>query len=575
MTITGSTDDRGFEQLALRSPEATLGFSGAPIWSQDASAVVGMFEGIVTRSRRPGSRGGVRRARGGYQVAVPRSCPGHGQSRAEAPEARWSRLQGHRNGAGHGQQRFCFISSEYPPRMVGGLGSHVEQLSTAISRQIGVDIVLPDHRSDYEPPSTSKVQLHSLSGGSPSYALPASWIGFCDAAAARIGTLVERGNRISVVHCHDWVTVLAGLRCRWRYQLPLVFHIHLPNREPLSALIENLGLACADVDTVNSESMREELRKRCQALGIDSPPMRVINNGVDFGMFKPRDDWRADDGYVLFVGLLVAQKGVDYLLRAFYYVSNRFPDLRLKIVGDGDLAPHLRRLCTNLMIPPEKVEFVTPAGWVSREEMAALYQGAMAVVVPSIYEPFGMTAVEALACQRPVVASRIGGLKETVRHNVNGMLAEPRDEPDIAQWLMTLAANADLRARLGLEGRRSIGPEYSWHVIGQQFVELYGELKPTDDAEIPAVAIKFRNQIKKIASGMPSVNSSALNDLFDWRKPARRRRRFSNWRVRESRHGTSRRCCGVSSTRPSKSSTTSWTARARRRRARSGTCSCS
>ena len=170
------------------------------------------------------------------------------------------------------------------------------------------------------------------------------------------------------------------------------------------------------------------MRARTRALGLGTQQIRVINNGVDLDMFCPRDNCPADDGYILFVGRLVTQKGVEYLIRAFYYVLQKFPDVRLKVVGDGDLGARLRRLCTNLMISAEHVEFIRPRQWMSRPQVAELFQGARVVVVPSIYEPFGMTAIEALACQRPVIASRTGGLMDIIKPNVNGFLAEPRYE---------------------------------------------------------------------------------------------------------------------------------------------------
>lgn len=172
-----------------------------------------------------------------------------------------------------------------------------------------------------------------------------------------------------------------------------------------------------------------------------------------------------DDGYLLYVGRLVEQKGVEYLLRALYYVREKFPDIRLKIAGEGPFRPWLERLSTNLLLSGQ-VEFL---GWRTGQELARLYQRALVVAVPSIYEPFGMTALEAVACQRPVVASRIGGLKEIIQNKVTGFLAEPNDDLDLAQWLMTLLSNADLRNRMGEAGRASVSSKgYTWPRIAQQ-----------------------------------------------------------------------------------------------------------
>lgn len=499
--IYGLTDDVGYRQLALRSNEVTAGFSGAPIWDPELRIVVGMIKSIATED--PGSR--LRDT----AIGVPAGIIQHLHSDL-------------RNYADIGRSRLeplgvCFISSEYPPRMVGGLGSHVEQLTAAIGEHIDVSIVLPSHSVDYEEPPCPRVQLIPLANSSPSYDDPVSWLGFANFAADRIDSMIREGASFDVIHCHDWVTVLAGVKCRWRHGIPLVFHVHLPNRTPLCASIENLGLACADLITVNSESMREEMHSRCRALGLDSRLIQVINNGVDLAMFHPRKDWPADDGYILFVGRLVTQKGLEYLLRAFCYVLQKFPDLQLRIIGTGELEWQLQRLRANLVISERQVDFRSPSEWITRQELAELYQGARAVVVPSIYEPFGMTALEALACQRPVVASRTGGLKETIKHNVNGFLAEPGDELDLAQWLMTLLSDAKLRGRFGEEGRRGLSTEYTWPGIARRVIRLYGDLHVSADRDIPPMAYEIKNQIITLAEEMPNFSASTSRDLFDWR----------------------------------------------------------
>ena len=116
-----------------------------------------------------------------------------------------------------------------------------------------------------------------------------------------------------------------------------------------------------------------------------------------------------------------------------------------------------------------------PSPWMTRPQLAKLYQNARVVVVPSVYEPFGMTALEAMACQRPVVASRIGGLQNIIRHNETGLLAEPQNELDLAQWIMALLSDSELSNRLGSAGRAALeaAPDTTWPQIAQQVIGLY------------------------------------------------------------------------------------------------------
>lgn len=412
--------------------------------------------------------------------------------------------------------RVCFISSEYPPRVVGGLGVHVNQLTTALGAHLDVDVVLasPDDRDGYQSPPP-RVHLQPLANITPSYDEPVSWLHFANRAADRINRMA-RESPPDVIHCHDWVTVLAGIKCRYLLNVPLVFHLHLPNRTQLCASIENLGLVCADLITVNSEFMLEQLSSR--QLGDHRSSLgrvEVVKNGVDVNEFRPCDDWPADDGYILFVGRLVKQKGVEYLLRAIYQAKEQFPDLRLKIVGMGELESALKRLCTNFMIS-DRVEFLD---WKSGQELVRLYQKAQMVIIPSIYEPFGMTALEALACQRPVVASRVGGLQEIIQHKTTGFLAEPKDPLDLAQWIMTLLSSPDLRNEMGEAGRKFVlGNGYTWPQIARQYVQLYKVLldKPLDK-NLPEEVGTFRKQIEEVAKEAdPSLSDSVLEQLFDW-----------------------------------------------------------
>jgi glycosyltransferase involved in cell wall biosynthesis len=408
----------------------------------------------------------------------------------------------------------CFISSEYPPHVVGGLGVHVDQLSQALAAHVDVDVILPTLKATEYQRIAARVRPYAVANSYPSYDDPVSWLRFSEIAALKVQVLADFA-RPDVIHCHDWVTVLAGINCGWRFNIPVLFHLHLPNRSPLCASVENLGLVCADLVTVNSEAMHVELMDR----GLPIRRVEVVNNGYDRDLFHPCNDWPADDGYVLFVGRLVEQKGVEYLLRALYFVREKFPDVGLKIVGSGPFGPLLERLCTNLTLS-NKVEFL---GWRQGRELAALYQKARLVVIPSIYEPFGMTALEALACRRPVVASRVGGLKEIIRHGVTGLLAEPKDYLDLAQQMMTLLSQPDLRSRLGEAGQQYIseGEAYTWSGIARQFLKLYRSL-PTKGLQrkIPGEASEFRRQIFEVAREIsPEFRASAherFGRLFEW-----------------------------------------------------------
>ncbi|MEV7045222.1 glycosyltransferase [Amycolatopsis sp. NPDC051061] len=402
--------------------------------------------------------------------------------------------------------RVCHVSSEYPPHVFGGLGVHVEHLTRALGAHLDVEVMLPSAGNQEYWDFDSRVQPNGMARVETSYANPTSWLAFAEFASREIIRRAKE-SRPDVIHCHDWVTVLAGIKCRWELGIPLVMHLHLPNYSTLCASVENLGLVCADRVTVNSKAMLEELEGR--RLPLRHPPV-IIKNGVDQVVFRPCDDWPDGDGYLLFVGRLVEQKGVEYLLRAYQYVRVKFPNVGLKIVGNGGLSDFLRRLATNLEL--SNVEFI---GWKSGRELAELYQRASIVVVPSIYEPFGMTALEGLACGRPVVASREGGLREIIRHGKYGFLAEPMDELGLAQWIITLLADPDLRKRMGEASREYVQKDYLWSDVAGKFLQLYDELKEKPvDLTVPDKAQEFIDQTWNLAQEM-GFRPLLLSNMFD------------------------------------------------------------
>jgi glycosyltransferase involved in cell wall biosynthesis len=414
---------------------------------------------------------------------------------------------------GDSRMNVCMLSSEYAPHILGGLGVHVTQLTKELAELCDVDLILP-HRSkgyilrdnEYESASPH-LRINELSGVEANYNDSISWLRFAQHAYERMENLDPKP---SVIHCHDWVTVLAGIKARWFLKIPLLFHVHLPNRTPLCSSVENLGLVCADLVTVNSQAMREEIKDR-----FPDKNVLIVPNGVDLETFVCGDSRADADRYVLFVGRLVEQKGVDYLLRSFVHVNKRFPNLELWVVGTGPCESAYRRLADCLLIG-DKVQFL---GWKTGGDLAELYRGAAVVAVPSVYEPFGMTALEAMACARPVVASSTGGLSDLVRDGKTGRLAHPRDHLDLAQWIIQLLEQKDRRDEMGQQGWKMLhdSDTYRWSGIARRYATYYRELSgKTLDMKAPSGAASFKDQIRTLVAQMERNASYICEDLFRW-----------------------------------------------------------
>jgi glycosyltransferase involved in cell wall biosynthesis len=356
--------------------------------------------------------------------------------------------------------RVAFVASEYPPHIHGGLGTVVDNLSTALgARHAMVDVFVPAQRGYRPAPAGVRLRPVSVTGvrSSAEY-----WLRFCERVTAAGGRSAPAPD---LVHCHDWMTALAGIALRSRLGVPLVLTVHLAQMSPLNLALENLGLTCADSVIVNSHGVAEEIAARGLAL---SRPV-IIPNGVDLARFRPPPGPPAGR-MILFVGRLVPQKGVDVLLRAFAVVLHRCPGLRLVIAGDGYQRLYLERLTRHLGLPPH-VEYI---GWQEGPALARLYQAAELVVIPSMYEPFGLVALEAMACGRPTAASRIGGLAEIIEDGSTGYLVAPGDYLSLAQRMAQLLLDPARAAAMGQAARRK-ALEYGWEHIAELTHGLYRE----------------------------------------------------------------------------------------------------
>jgi 1,4-alpha-glucan branching enzyme len=297
------------------------------------------------------------------------------------------------------------------------------------------------------------------------------WLQYAERAASQAAASVPRA---AVVQCHDWTTILAGVATRRLLGCPLVFNVHLPQKTVPHSTMENLGLLAADLVIVNSASVLAEILER----KLPVRRIEVVPNGVDINEYRPAEDWPRHEGYLLFAGRYVPQKGVEALLRAFSILLYRL-DCRLVLAGEGILELYFLRLARILGIA-DRVSF---RSWQTGDALVRLYQKAALICVPSSYEPFGIVALEAMACARPVIASRTGGLMEIVEDGVDGYLVEPGDYLDLARRMLKLLTDCDLASRMGANARAK-ALRYSWDRAAERTSALYRETAWRDDGWI-------------------------------------------------------------------------------------------
>lgn len=379
--------------------------------------------------------------------------------------------------------RVLMLSWEYPPVTIGGLGRHVRDLSTVMAGQGDEIHVLtgpaPD-RPGYE--VVSGVHVHRVPGGDAGAQDFLTQVRELNSGMIELaGGLRRRGAVFDLVHGHDWLVGRASRTISGQFGIPNVVTIHATEAGRHSGLHNELQRYIhgrekqlardADALICCSRYMAEEIERLFE---VPSGELTIIPNGVDpatlgitgWSRKAPEQPGR---GFVLFIGRLVPEKGVQVLLRALALVSPRFPDLRLVVAGTGPYLPQLRALTAELGLT-DRVEF---PGFVDGEDRNRLFREASAAVFPSLYEPFGIVALEAMSVQIPVIVSDTGGLGEVVEHGVDGFKVQP-DRPDLlAYYLAQIVASPDLSQQMARKAWRKVLTLYDWRFIAERTKDVY------------------------------------------------------------------------------------------------------
>lgn len=378
------------------------------------------------------------------------------------------------------------FSWEYPPHMVGGLGQHVFDLSRFLATQgVVVHIITPGVESYPEYWIENGVHIHRVGAPAKEGDNFKSWTFTFNSEAIREAVrLNAMVGGFDVVHAHDWLVAYAGRSLARIFELPLVSTIHatehgrnlgLHNRMQMeiNEIEKNLAL---DSDRVIccSQYMQQEV---CHLFGRIPEDITIIPNGVDPELFttlpaKPRFNISGDEKVVFFIGRLVPEKGVWQLINCFPQVLKEVPEAFLYIGGRGPQKPVLDKLARDLGIL-DRVYFT---GFITKEDRNYVYDQARVAAFPSLYEPFGIVALEAMATRTPVIVGDVGGLAEIVQDNENGIKVAPGNEDQLARAIIKLLIDEQLSQRLQDNAYNMVKSTYSWEAIAQATLQVYQEV---------------------------------------------------------------------------------------------------
>jgi glycogen(starch) synthase len=382
--------------------------------------------------------------------------------------------------------KICMLTWEFPPRIVGGIARHCNGLANALANldhDIHVFTLDFPGALGYEEVEGVKVYRTVTELGHPNFL---TWaLLFNHFLEKRMGDVGQK-VKFDVVHAHDWLTATAGISFKHLTERPFVITVHSTEagraqglHSPDSLAIDGLEWWAtyeANKVIVTSSSMKGEIGDHFH---LPWDKINIIANGIDLEKFQgssiDRQSIRrrygvgSDERLVLCVGRLVPQKGIEYLIRAVPMIAERSPNAKIVIVGEGWLRDHLEYIARSTR-HHWKVNFT---GFIPDSDLIALMKSADVLVVPSIYEPFGIVALEGMAAGVPVVASRVGGLAEVVEHDRTGIFVYARSPESIAWGVTRVLSDPGHAKWLTDNAETTVQKTYSWEAIARRTVEVY------------------------------------------------------------------------------------------------------
>lgn len=382
-------------------------------------------------------------------------------------------------------RRVLMLSWEYPPRIIGGLARVVAELSRQLSKQgCEVHVVTADHPGAAEHEDDQGVFVHRVktqTDWTPDFL---TWVKQLNFGLLQYAVDVHRKTPFDLVHAHDWMVADSAWVMKKGFGLPMISTMHATEAGRMHGLHNDLQRYISQIEwrltyeswqvIVNSQHMFQELQHQFQ---VPPDKLAVIPNGIDPEHFDFEYDPTAlrrqyaaeHERIVLFVGRMVREKGVQVLLQAAQSILAAAPGTQFLLVGTGYYLDDLKNLANNLGIM-HNVHFL---GYVSDHDLLRLYKASDVVVTPSLYEPFGIVALEGMAAQVPVVTSDAGGLTDFVEHMQTGITTYAGDVGSLSWGILEVLRNKGLADHLRKTAYEKVKHIYNWKVIAKRTLELY------------------------------------------------------------------------------------------------------
>jgi alpha-maltose-1-phosphate synthase len=398
--------------------------------------------------------------------------------------------------------KVLFLTNEYPPHIYGGAGVHVGYLSRELAKTMPVEVCcFGDQRLQ-----KGNLKIIGFELDTTDFTCPKP-LRSAFGAVRRCTDFNTTNIDADLVHCHTWYSHFGGILAKKNYGLPLVITVH--SLEPLrpwkreqlaggydfSLWVEKTALEMADAIIAVSNATKHDIER---LFNVDPARVHVIHNGIDLDQYHKVDLTHAltrysiDPGkpYLLFVGRITRQKGFQHLVRAIQFMD---PDYQVVLCAAAPDTPGMAEEMKTAVghAKAQRPGIIWINEMVDQNTARELYSHAAVFVCPSIYEPFGIINLEAMACETAVVASAVGGIKEVVVDGETGFLVpleQMKESPfeatnpekfarDLATRINELMVDARLREKFGRAGRKRVEEHFSWSAIAEKTKKLYETLK--------------------------------------------------------------------------------------------------
>jgi alpha-maltose-1-phosphate synthase len=399
-----------------------------------------------------------------------------------------------------------FLTNEYPPYVYGGAGVHVDYLSRELAKTMPIEVrCFGDQKLEKGNLSVRGFELDASEFNCPK---PLRSV----FGAIRRCTDFNTANiDADLVHCHTWYSHFGGILAKINYGIPLVITVH--SLEPLrpwkreqlgggydfTVWLEKTALEMADAVIAVSAQTKADVERLFK---IKADRLHVIYNGIDLYEYRKLDSTAAlvrygidlKKPFLLFVGRITRQKGIVHLVRAIEFMDTGFQIVLCAGAPDTpEIGAEMKEAVEKMKAKRSGIIWIDEM--VDKQTVRELYSHAAVFCCPSIYEPFGIINLEAMACETAVVATAVGGIKEVVVDGQTGFLVpidqmeespfEPRDPAkfarDLAARINQLIANPELCAKFGRVGRKRAEEKFSWAAIAAQTKVLYEQLLATKE----------------------------------------------------------------------------------------------